>query len=222
MDKNNNTGYKNAGSYNTGNLNTGNLNTGYRNTGDLNTGNSNTGDWNTGHCNTGYKNTGDLNTGSYNTGDWNTGYKNTGDWNNTDKETGYFNTIQSEYINIFNNPCKRELWNNATIPTFLYFDLNEWVYENYMSEQEKVDNETYKTTGGYLKEYEYKEAFQKSYNELSKEEKAKQTELLKALPNFDKDVFFEISGIDINDNEVEEMTMQQLVTELGREVKIVK
>ena len=187
------------------------------NTVDNNTGNSNTGDWNTGYKNTGYNNTGD-----WNTGNWNTGDCNTGDWNNTDKETGYFNTIQSEHINIFNNPCKRELWDNAMIPTFLYFDLTEWVCESDMSEQEKVDNETYKTTGGYLKEYEYKKAFQKSYNKLSKEEKAKQTELLKELPNFDEDVFFEISGIDINDNEVEEMTMQQLINELGREIKIVK
>jgi hypothetical protein len=41
--------------------------------------------------------------------------------------------------------------------------------------------------------YDYKEAFQKSYNSLSQEEKEIQTKQLKELPNFDKDIFFKIS-----------------------------
>ena len=151
------------------------------NTGNCNTRNFNTGNWNTGYCNT----------GNFNTGNWNTGY-----WN-----TGYFNTITPDTILIFNKECKREEWNKAKKPTFIYFDLTDWVDEEDMTEEEKQRHPEYKTTGGYLKEYEYKEAFQNSFNKLSVEEKKNQVELLKALPNFNKDVFFEISGIDIDKTE---------------------
>ena len=191
-----NTGGWNTGNCNTGNCNTGNWNTGYCNTGDWNTGDFNTGDWNTGECNTGNWNIGNCNTGNWNTGDFNTGDWNTGGWN-----TGYFNTITPDTILVFNKECKREEWNDAKKPTFIYFDLNVWVDEENMTEEEKQKHPEYKTTGGYLKEYEYKEAFQKSFNELNAEEKKRQVELLKALPNFDKDVFFEISGIDIDKTE---------------------
>jgi hypothetical protein len=64
-----------------------------------------------------------------------------------------------------------------------------------MTEEEKKadENEYYKTTGGYLKSYEYQEAFKNSYNKLSEEERKKQVEQLRALPNFDKDMFKQIS-----------------------------
>ena len=66
-----------------------------------------------------------------------------------------------------------------------------------MSDKEKEENPTYTTTAGYLKVYDYKEAFQTSYAKASGEE----IEQLKALPNFDADVFKEISGIDIRDRD---------------------
>ena len=91
-----------------------------------------------------------------------------------------------------------------------------------MTEKEKQKYPEYINTGGYLKEYEYKEAFQKSFNSLSTEEKKKQVELLKALPNFDKDVFFEISGIDIDKTEPKKMTVKEICEELGYEVEIIK
>ena len=162
---------------------------------------NNTGYYNTGICNTGNCNTGYCNTGDYNTGNWNTGYFNTGDWNTGYWNTGYFNTITPDTILIFNKECKREEWNKAKKPTFIYFDLIDWVDGENMTEEEKQKHPEYKTTGGYLKEYGYKEAFQNSFNKLSAEEKKNQVELLKALPNFDKDVFFEISGIDIDKTE---------------------
>jgi len=71
-----------------------------------------------------------------------------------------------------------------------------------MTAEEKELNPTYKTTGGYLKVYGYREAWKKAYAEATPEE----IELLKALPNFDADVFKEISGIDINKEEEEKVT----------------
>ena len=202
-DKKQNTGNKNTGGCNTGDSNTGHSNTGHSNTGDWNTGHSNTGhrntgDWNTGNKNTsdrntGYKNTGDRNTGSWNTGDRNTGDCNTGDWNTCDKETGYFNTVNPTHINVFNKPCPIVIWNEADKPSFLYFKLTEWILKSNMTDEEKTDNATFKTTGGYLKSYGYQEAFQASYAKASDEDKA----LLLKLPNFDAEVFKEISGIDV-------------------------
>jgi len=198
-----NTGNRNTGNRNTGNRNTGNRNTGNRNTGDFNTENRNTGDWNagdrnTGNRNIGNRNTGDFNTGGCNTGGCNTGNRNTGDfntgnWNTCNKETGYFNTEVTKTIRVFNKECSLDEWNKSVKPLFLYFILTEWVFESNMTDQEKIYNKTFHTTGGYLKSYKYKEAFQKAYDESSEEEK----NMLLRLPNFDAGVFKEISGIDV-------------------------
>ncbi len=66
-----------------------------------------------------------------------------------------------------------------------------------MTEEEIAANPGADVTNGYLKTLSYKTAFQESYAALSEEEHASQTAMLKALPNFDADVFFEISGIRI-------------------------
>ena len=168
-------------------------NTGYRNSGDCNTGDWNSGDRNTGDCNTGDCNTGDRNSGDCNTGDWNSGNCNTGDWNSGYRNNGFFNTKTPETILVFNKPCSREKWEEARKPSFLFFGITRWINDEDMTEEEKANNQSYKTTGGYLKQMVYKEAFQESFKSATKED----IQLLKALPNFDADVFFEISGIRI-------------------------
>ncbi|MFU8927524.1 hypothetical protein [Acinetobacter puyangensis] len=62
-----------------------------------------------------------------------------------------------------------------------------------MSDVEKQENPSFSCTGGYLKKYDYKEAFTKSVTEASKEDR----DLIRALPNFDADIFLEISGVDL-------------------------
>ena len=78
-----------------------------------------------------------------------------------------------------------------------------------MTEAEKEAKPSYETTGGYLKEYDYKEAFRKSWDNASAEDKA----LLFNLPNFDADIFKEISGIDVhtpdNADKIEELKKAQ-------------
>jgi len=176
-----------------------------RNTGNRNTGNRNTGDWNTGNSNTGNSNTGYRNTGDWNTGHWNTGDRNTGHWNTCDMETGFFNTNKIKTIRAFNKDCHIELWNSSVKPDFLFFNLTEWVYESEMTDREKTENPSYKATGGYLKKYDYKEAFKKSWNEATQEDR----DLLFKLPNFDANVFEEISGINVNESS-NEMTIEDL------------
>ena len=158
-----------------------------------NTGHRNTGDFNTGSWNTGHRNTGDSNTGSWNTGSWNTGRWNTGSWNTGSWNTGDFNTETPKTIKVFGKKCLRVDWENANKPNCLYFPLTKWICESAMSDVEKQENPSYSHTGGYLKAFDYKEAFTKSVTEASKEDR----DLIRALPNFNADIFLEISGVDL-------------------------
>jgi len=192
-----NSGNHNSGDWNSGHWNSGNHNSGNRNSGDCNSGDWNSGNCNSGNCNSGHWNSGNHNSGDWNSGNWNSGDWNSGHWNNSSRETGFFNTHLIKTVNVFNKPCDIEVWNNSEKPSFIYFDLVEFISFVNMTDEEKLIHPEAKTCNGYLKKLDYKEAFQKSYNKLSEEQRIKQTTLLKALPNFDADVFFEISGIRI-------------------------
>jgi len=198
--------------------NTGNHNTGNRNTGKYNTGEWNNGDWNTGHYNTGHYNTGHWNTGNRNTGNRNTGEWNTGNWNSVNYETGYFNTETADTIRVFNKAIRRSEWDRAYLPEFLYFNLTEWVEESDMTDEEKEAYPTHTTTGGYLREYTYKEAFQKSWDEAD----PKDRERVRDIPGFDPDIFYEISGINLREGQTKELTIAEVSELLGYDVKIIK
>ena len=197
-----NTGDWNTGDLNTGDWNTGYMNTGHMNTGDMNTGHRNTGDWNTGDMNTGSRNTGSRNTGirntgSRNTGDWNTGDWNTGDWNTGDWNTGFFNTVTPDVILAFNKECPREEWEKAQKPYFLFFDLTYWVEESEMTDEEKTLDPGSHYRGGQLRKKDYKAAFKEAWDNADPDDREK----IKNLPNFDPQIFFEISGIDLREKD---------------------
>ena len=186
-----NTGDYNIGNYNTGNWNSGNWNSGNYNTGDYNTGDWNSGDNNIGDNNSGNGNSGDNNSGDYNTGDCNTGNYNTGNWN-----AGIFNTGACEYTFAFNQLVKKQDLECLPSIPFLRFKLVEWIPEKHMLPEEKEQHPKYATVGGYLKKYDYKEAFRKSFEEAKRlPDWPEQLKRLKALPNFDAKIFEEISGI---------------------------
>ena len=66
-----------------------------------------------------------------------------------------------------------------------------------MTDKEKENNPSYKTTGGYLKKFTYKESWMNFWKIASQQKK---DEILN-LPYFDKSIFLEITGIDItNEN----------------------
>lgn len=172
--------------------------TGFCNTGDNNTGDNNTGYYNTGNRNIGYCNTGCCNTGNRNTGDSNTGDCNTGDWNKSSFNTGCFNTVEQK-IMLFNKQsdmtyrdwCKsdaRYLLNQ--IPK----DVVEWIYSDNMTDEEKEQHPTYKTTDGYLKKLDETECGQLWWDSLSNHQK----NIIKAIPNFDAEIFFQCTGIRTN------------------------
>ena len=171
--------------------------TGLKNTGDRNTGNRNTGDWNTGNRNTGNRNTGDWNTGNWNTGDWNTGNWNTGNWNSTNYSTGFFNSVEQN-IFLFNKPTSMSRDEIHSLKGIQILDWNFknswWIYSVNMSDDEKKSNPTYETTGGYLKTVDFKTACKMMWENLSENERQ---EVMK-LPNFDSNIFYEITGIIIS------------------------
>ena len=184
-----NTGDSNTGSCNTGNRNTGDSNTGDWNTGNCNTGDSNTGDWNTGNCNTGNCNTGNRNTGDSNTGDWNKSSSNTGCFNTKEQKIMLFNKPSNMTYNDWLRSGARYLLNQ--IPK----NVVEWVYEEYMTDEEKASHPTYETTGGYLRVLDESESAQIWWDGLSEADKS----TIKAIPNFDGEIFEECTGIKIRE-----------------------
>ena len=178
---------------------TGRCNTGNRNTGDCNTGDCNTGDWNTGDCNTGDCNTGNRNTGDCNTGNRNTGNRNTGDWNKSSFNTGCFNTVEQKIL-LFNKPSDMTYrdwyesdarWLLNQIPK----DVVEWIYSEDMTDEEKAEHPTHETTGGYLKVLDESECGQLWWGSLSDRQK----NIIKAIPNFDAEIFFQCTGIRVDE-----------------------
>jgi hypothetical protein len=191
-----NSGHYNSGYYNSGSSNIGDYNSGYYNTGNFNGGHSNSGTHNSGSRNSGARNSGAHNNGNFNSGDYNTGNYNSGNFNSGDYNNGWFNTNEPK-MRIFNKASSytySELCDKNLVPSFRGFDVNVWVRESIMTEKEKTDNPTYKITGGYLKTLEYKEAWAIFWR---KTDEANRQKFLN-LPNFDADIFKEITGVDVD------------------------
>ena len=188
----------NTGKDNTGLGNTGDMNTGVWNTGSRNTGSRNIGDWNTGSCNVGECNTGSGNTGDRNTGNMNSGSFNTGDFNNSSFNAGCFN-VKEHKIMLFDKPSDMTYqdWLDSKARELLRQipkSAAEWVNTDDMTDEEKVAHSTYKTTGGYLKELDKSECCQMWWDSLDIDDK----EIIKAIPNFDPDIFYECTGIKVD------------------------
>ena len=175
-------------------MNSGKNNVGYFNAGSWNAGDGNAGDMNAGNWNAGNRNAGDMNAGNWNAGNWNAGNMNAGNWNAGNRNTGHFNTKNPSVINVFNKSCEIEDWEKAYKPSFLYFSLCLWISADDMDDEEKEKHPEHKTAGGYLKKLSYKEAFMNSWKNADREDRYR----IKDLPNFDKDIFFELSGIDVD------------------------
>ena len=138
-------------------------------------------------------------TGRCNTGDCNTGNRNTGDWNKSSFNTGCFNT-EEQKIMLFNKPSDmtyRE-WIDSDARYLLNQipkDVVEWVYEEDMTDEEKAAHPTYETTGGYLKVLDESECGQLWWGSLSDRRK----EIIKAIPNFDAEIFFQCTGVRVDE-----------------------
>ena len=183
---NRNSGDCNSGDWNSGNRNSGNRNSGDWNSGNWNSGNKNSGDWNTGDCNSGNCNSGNRNSGDWNSGNWNSGNKNSGLFNSDEPCVRMFNKMTDKKIG------------DIDIPSWCYFDLTVWVSHDTATEEEKQEHKAeIEICGGFLKTINYKDAWRLAWNKASIEERKK----LFDLPNWDNQVFKEITGIDA-ENEI--------------------
>ena len=183
-----NTGKGCAGLCNSGNRNSGDWNSGDWNSGNWNSGNRNSGNWNSGN-----RNSGNRNSGNRNSGDWNSG-----DWNNTNFSNGCFNTVEPT-IHLFNKPSSwtyRDWLNSEAryLMNQIQGDILEWVYLSDMTDEEKAEHPEAETTGGYLKELDNSECAVIWWRSLNQRQK----NVIMAIPNFDKAIFKEITGIDVD------------------------
>ena len=177
----------NLGKACTGLCNSGDCNSGNRNSGNRNSGNRNSGD-----CNSGNRNSGDCNSGDCNSGDCNSG-----DWNKTCFSNGCFNT-ESPKIYLFNKPSNWNYsdWLNSDARYILMncpSNVLSWIWEDDMTDEEKEQHPEYLATGGFLKHIEEETGRQMWWDGLSDVQK----DSVMQLPNFDKDIFKEITGISI-------------------------
>ena len=187
------TGLCNSGDWNSGNRNSGDWNSGDWNSGDCNSGNRNSGDWNSGNRNSGDCNSGNRNSGNRNSGDWNSG-----DWNKCSFSNGCFNTV-SPKIYLFNKPSEwtYQDWLNSEARYLLNQipgDVLEYIYLSDMTDEEKAAHPEAETTGGYLKILDNSECAVIWWRGLSDRQKA----VITAIPNFDKEIFKQITGIDVD------------------------
>ena len=194
-----NSGNRNSGNLNSGDLNSGNLNSGDWNNGNLNSGDGNSGDWNSGDRNSGNRNSGNWNSGDCNSGNRNSGNRNSGDWNSCNYSSGCFNTIEHKMF-LFN---KLSDWTyhdwirsdaRCVLSRFPLRHLKPVSYDS-MSDTEKEANPGAKTTGTFLRIVDNPDV-QRWWVSLSDDDK----KVILRIPNFDKAIFKEITGIDIDKN----------------------
>ena len=71
----------------------------------------------------------------------------------------------------------------------------EWIYSKDMTDEEKAEHPTHETTDGYLKVLDESDCGQLWWNCLTKKNK----DIIRALPNFDRKIFYQCTGIKIEE-----------------------
>lgn len=148
------------------------------NVGNWNAGNRNTGDSNTGNRNTGAHNTGDWNAGNYNEGNWNTGDSNTGSCNTGNSNTGDWN-IGDWNLTDYSNGC----FNTIEAKIYLFNRLSSWTINDWLkSEARYILN---LMPGSHERQDWWDNLLDGGKKEILN------------LPNFDKEIFKQITGIEV-------------------------
>ena len=103
-------------------------------------------------------------------------------------------------IMLFNKPSNltHRDWYNSEARRLLNCipkNVVEWVYSEDMTDEEKAEHPTHEITGGYLKVLDESDCGQLWWGSLSDRQK----NIIKALPNFDAEIFEQITGIKIEE-----------------------
>ena len=146
-----------------------------------NTGLFNSGNQNSGNQNSGDQNSGDQNSGNWNSGDQNSGNWNSGNWNSCNYSNGVFCNQEDKDIRIFNKPSGmslEEFWDSKYYRA-LQSEPLELTYWDDKNEE--------------LKCRSYKDACAIWWSKLTEKNK----KIIQEIPNFDTEIFFDITGIDV-------------------------
>ena len=140
-------------------------------------------------------NTGKNCTGRYNSGNWNSG-----DWNSTSFSNGCFNTTEHK-IYMFNKPSDwtyRDWINSRACKLMQNIDNCPLEYISYdnMTDEEKATHPKAETTGGYLKK---RTTANNARNWWARLDAIDRNAIL-SMPNFDAEIFKEITGINVNED----------------------
>ena len=228
-----NDGSSNSGSNNYGNHNTGSYNVGFSNTGNHNYGDFNIGDYNIGYYNSrnynkgdnniGDHNLGNLNMGSNNIGNKNYGYNNIGshnygDFNIGDNIYGSFSTENSSTLQLFNKSISLDdynRWKYSGIRDRLVTLLRStyWVKYSDINKSDTIitiidKHQQIMILDGILLARDKDEYFshnQEVFDNLTTDDKDEIIEALLELPNFDKEIFKQCTGIDIDAKQISHM-----------------
>jgi len=140
--------------------------------------------------NTGCNNSGDLNSGNRNSG-----YRNSGNLNSGDLNSGWFNTNEPKMR--FFNKDSNVTYSEFTADKMVYPDLEicAWVETKDLPKDEVT--ESVSQMGGKLIAFPYKDAWKKYWDKAPEEDR----EWFKNLPNFDPDIFEEITSIKVSEPE---------------------
>lgn len=115
---------------------------------------------------------------------------------------------------MFNKDTDLE-FDKVAIP-YISLKINEWISENKMTEEQKKNDPQFYVKKGTLITRTYKEAFILAWSTL--DEKVKQQFL--DLPNFDADIFLEITGVDVR-NKLTPPTCSGKIVEIdGKKYKL--
>lgn len=150
---------------------------------------------NTGLFNSGYRNSGDMNSGDRNSGYMNSGDRNSGVANKCNESNGVFCNEADMNIRIFNKPSGmslRDFYNSKYWEAMTSEPYNLTVWEWYTEEECAADPEK-RRAGGHLVVRTPEEAWAEWWEKLTDENK----EIIKQIPNFDPDVFNDITGIEV-------------------------
>lgn len=198
-----NMGLWNNGTYNIGSCNDGNNNIGHKNQGSFNIGSANFHSSNIGHHNYGNYNSGDGNVGHSNTGSANIGSGNSGWFNKCNYSNGVFCNTDDDNIRIFNKPSGLSFYEfyhskyMEILVTSPYCCKTEWI--NYAPE-EMLGHPDKERTGGYLKINSLEEMHQK-WREWWHSLTLQKQKVIQDIPNFDPEIFKDITGIDVKEEQ---------------------
>ena len=184
-----NSGRHNSGEFNSGDFNSGNYNSGRSNSGRRNSGHCNSGNHNSGHCNSGNHNTGSYNSGRHNSGEFNSGDFNSGNYNSGHYNSGHYNSGDYNSGDCNSGNFSSGYYNSG--------NFNSGLFNSEEPFMRAFNRETSVKFTDFVNNLDY------NFRELCERifEKALisgDAERIKALPNYDPDIFEKITGLRID------------------------